>query len=288
MNLANLACNTVLIFGDDGLEAVGLPRIGMPALGVLGSGLASSLASVVGLFVVFFRGVVKQAGLPTRADLRADPATQREIWRLGMPISMHLIAEVGAFSVAGIFAGWLGPQAAAGHQVALGLASLSFTMALGMSNATSILVGRAVGRGDTPGARRAGLLGIAAGTIAMGCSAIVFAVAPHACARILTDKPDILEAAVPLIRIAAVFQLADAVQSVASGALRGAGDTRSARNANMFGYYALGLPLSLLLGFGFHLGAVGIWWGLTVALFVVAIVLLYRFYRLSSGEIRRV
>jgi len=287
MNLANLAGNTVLIFGDDGLEAIGLPRIGAPALGVLGSGLASSFASIAGLFVIF-RAVVKQVGFPTRDDVRTDRKVQKEIVRLGMPIGMHLLAEVGAFSVAGIFAGWLGPQAAAGHQVALGLASLSFTMALGISNATSILVGRAVGRGDTPGARRAGLVGIAAGTVAMGVSAILFAMAPWACARVLSNKPDILEAAVPLIRIAAVFQLADAVQAVAAGALRGAGDTHSARNANMLGYYVLGLPLSLLLGFGFKLGAVGIWWGLTAALFAVAIALLIRFFRLSASEIRRI
>jgi multidrug resistance protein, MATE family len=286
-NVANLVFNTIFIFGDDGLARVGLPRVGLPALGVLGSGMASSLASIAAVVVVF-RDIVRRGGWPTAAERRADPATMRSITRIGWPIAMHLLAEVGAFSVAGIFAGWLGPGPAAGHQVALGLASMSFVTALGLSNATSVRVGRAIGRGDPAGARRAGIVGICTAMVVMAIAAVVFAIAPWACARILTDEPDILAAAVPLIRIAAVFQLADAAQVAVAGALRGAGDTRSAQIANMLGYYLLGLPLALVLGFVFDLGAVGIWWGLTAALFAVAFALVIRFLRMSSDEMRRI
>ena len=286
-NATNIVGNILLIYGDEGLAYIGLPRVGLPSLGVLGSGLASSIASIVS-FGIVFRDIVRREGGVRAEELRADRETTRSIVRVGWPIGTHLLAEVGAFSVAGIFAGWIGPEAAAGHQVALSLASLSFTIALGMANATSVLVGRAVGRGDSTGARHAGLLGIASTCAVMGVSAIVFAAAPTFCARILSDKPDVIAAAVPLIRIAAIFQLADGAQAVAAGALRGAGDTTSARNANVVGYYAFGIPLALLLGFAVGMGAVGIWWGLTAALFAVATALVFRFARLAPTQMKRI
>lgn len=285
-NIANVIGNIIFIYGDDGLARLGLPRVGLPPLGVFGAGLSSTIASFVTCAAIF-GDIFRRGGAPRRDDLRDDPEMRRAIVRVGWPIGLHLLAEVGAFSLAGLFAGWLGPLAVAGHQVALTLASASFMIALGLSNATSVLVGRSVGRGDAAGARRVGIVGIATTVGAMSVSALVFALAPELCASILSDKPDIIAAAVPLLRIAAVFQLADGAQAVAAGALRGAGDTRSASTANMIGYYALGIPLALLLGFPAGMGARGIWWGLTAALFAVGITLVVRFTRMSASEIRR-
>lgn len=286
-NIVNLIGNVILIYGDPGLERLGLPGIGLPPLGVFGSGLSTTIASFVTLFVIY-RAIMKHGARPTREDFRRDNEIIRRIVRVGWPIAMHLLAEVGAFSLAGIFAGWLGPQAMAGHQVALSLASMSFVFALGVGNATAVRVGLAVGRSDSPGARRAGFAGLVAGVMMMSVSISLFAFAPGFCARILTDKPDVIEATIPLLRIAAIFQLADATQVIAAGALRGAGDTKTTQIVNMLGYYVVGLPLALILGFGFHLGAPGIWWGLTAALFGVAITLLVKFVRLSQTEIRRI
>ncbi len=286
-NIINLVANVVLVYGDPGLERLGLPPIGLPPLGVFGSGLSSTIASFVTLFAIY-RAIVKHGATPTRADFRRDVEIIRRIVRMGWPIAMHLLAEVGAFSLTGIFASWLGPQTMAGHQVALTLASMSFVFALGVGNATAVRVGLAVGRNDSPGVRRAGFAGLIAGVMMMSVSISLFAFAPGFCARILTDKPDVIEAAIPLLRIAAIFQLADATQVIIAGALRGAGDTRTTQVVNMIGYYIVGLPLTLILGFGFHLGAPGIWWGLTVALFGVAITLFIKFVRLSRGEIRRI
>lgn len=286
-NIANLIGNIILIYGDPGLERLGLPPIGLPPLGVFGSGLSSTIASFVTLFVIY-RALMRHGARPTREDYRRDVEIIKRIVRMGWPIAMHLLAEVGAFSLAGIFAGWLGPRAMAGHQVALTLASMSFVFALGVANATAVRVGLAVGHNDSPGARRAGFAGLVAGAMLMSVSIGLFAFAPGLCARILTDKPDVIEAAIPLLRIAAIFQLADAAQVIAAGALRGAGDTRTTQVANMLGHYLVGLPLALILGFVFHLGAPGIWWGLTAALFGVAITLVIKFERLSRREIRRI
>jgi MATE family multidrug resistance protein len=286
-NIANVIGNVILIYGDPGLERLGLPAIGLPPLGGFGAGLSSTIASFVTLFVIY-RAVMQHGGRPASDDFRKDVEIMRRIFRLGWPIGMHLLAEVGAFSLAGIFAGWLGPRAAAGHQVALGLASMSFVFALGVANATAVRVGLAVGRNDSAGVRRAGFAGLLAGAMMMSVSIVLFAFAPALCARILSDKPDIIEAAIPLLRIAAIFQLADSTQVIAAGALRGVGDTHTTQVANMIGYYIVGLPLALILGFGFHLGAPGIWWGLTASLFGVAVTLVIKFVRVSRREIHRI
>ncbi len=286
-NIANFIGNVIFIYGDAGLAWFGLPGIGLPALGVFGSGLSSTMASFVALMALY-RPLMRHGGRPEPEDFRRDPETMRQIARLGKPIALHLLAEAGAFSLAGVFAGWLGPQALAGHQVALGLASMSFVFALGVANATAVRVGLAVGRNDSAGVRRAGFAGLLAGTLMMSVSILLFAFAPGLCARVSTDKPDVIRNAVPLLRIAAIFQLADAAQVIMAGALRGAGDTTTTQYVNMIGHYLVGLPLALVLGFVFHLGAEGIWWGLTAALFGVAITLVIQFVRLSRGEIRRI
>jgi MATE family multidrug resistance protein len=212
----------------------------------------------------------------------------RRVLALGVPIGLQMLAEVGAFAIASVLVGRLGPTAAAGHQVALTLASFTFTVSLGVASATAVLVGRAVGRDDAPGARRAGFAGLAASAAFMSCSAAAFFFAPTALARILTDQPDVLAVAGPLVRIAAFFQLSDGAQVTAAAALRGAGDTRTPQIANVVGHYLVGLPLAVGLGFAAGWGVGGIWWGLSAGLTFVAIALMARFHVLSKRPIARV
>ena len=110
---------------------------------------------------------------------------------------------------------------------------------------------------------------------------------PEAIASVITNEPAVIEAALPLLVIAAAFQLSDGVQAVAAGALRGAGDTRWPLAANLIGHYGVGLPLGCLLTFGLDMGPSGLWWGLSAGLSAVAIALTFRFIRLSARPIRR-
>jgi MATE family multidrug resistance protein len=278
-NLVNLAGNAHFIYG--------VPSLGIPAMGVVGSALSSSFASacMFGVLVVALRALPA----PEDPDRRTfDPVLTRSIVRLGLPIAGQLVAEVGAFALAGVLCGRLGEVPGAAHQVALTLASITFTLTLGVSAATSVRVGQHVGHDDTPAARRAGFLGLATGVCVMMTSGLAFLTMPGLLARGIAPAAEIVAAAIPLVGVAAVFQVFDGLQVVAAGALRGAGDTRAALWANVIGYYVLGLPIGVLLGFFAGWGAAGVWWGLTVGLIVVAVWLVARFALVSSRPIRRV
>lgn len=276
-NLVNFVGNWILIYGVD--------AVGIPALGVVGSGIASSVATVASL-AVLLRSMPPAAPDPDRR--RHDPELVRKILTLGFPVGLQLLAEVGIFATTGVLAGRISSDAAAAHQVALTLASFTFTVTLGFASATTVLVGKAIGRGDTPAARHAGFLGLKAAAAFMTLSALAFVIFPGPLARILTTDASVIAAAIPLLQIAAVFQLSDGTQVVAAGALRGAGDTRAPLIMNVVGYYGVALPILIGLGFGLGWGAPGLWWGLSAGLTVVAVSLTVRFARLSSQAIARV
>jgi MATE family multidrug resistance protein len=126
------------------------------------------------------------------------------------------------------------------------------------------------------------------GATFMAFTGIAFFVAPEVFARLLSDKPEVLAAAAPLVRIAGVFQISDGLQAVSAGALRGAGETHMLHRANLVGHYVIGLPIAVLLGFYVGLGAPGLWWGATVGLTAVAAFLTYRFHRISLKPLARV
>ena len=146
-------------------------------------------------------------------------------------------------------------------------------------------VGLAVGARDRERTRAAGFAALLTAAAWMSCTALILLVAPRAVARMVTNQADVIAAAVPLLFVAAVFQLSDGIQVVAAGALRGAGDTHFSFLANLIGYWFIALPISLYLGFRRSMGVVGLWWGLCAGLVVVATLLFLRFNRLSSREI---
>jgi MATE family multidrug resistance protein len=270
-NVANLLLDIALVFG----------KAGMPALGAPGSALATSFCGLVQFLVIAF-AVHPQKGISRKLVL----LDLRKALNVGIPVGLQMGAEVGVFAVVGLLAARLGALNAAAHQVAIALASFTFCAAVGVGMAGSVRVGRAVGARDTAGARRAGLMAFASGTFVMGLSAIAFWLFPGPLARILSDRPEVIAASVPLLAVCAVFQLSDGVQGVGSGVLRGVGDTRFAFVANVCGHYLVGLPLAILLGLHLGWGVIGLWWGLCAGLTAVAAALLTRFIRLSSREIK--
>ncbi|MBI4703554.1 MAG: MATE family efflux transporter [Deltaproteobacteria bacterium] len=284
-NLVNLAAVFPLVFGGSVLPAWAGALRGLPALGAAGAAAATSIAFVAQLAVVLL--ALRAVPCPELARGSRRPARRElgQAWRVGLPVGLQIGAEVGIFALVAFLAGRLGPLPLAAHQVALTLASFTFMVVLGVSSAGSVRVGRAIGAADPAGTRRAGLVAMGSGAAFMALSATALLLFPRDLARLLTDQPAVVAAAVPLVAVAAVFQLSDGLQAVASGALRGAGDTRFALVANLAGHYAVGLPLAVGLSFGLGLGVVGLWWGLWAGLTTVAALLLVRFVRLSSRPI---
>jgi MATE family multidrug resistance protein len=214
-------------------------------------------------------------------------ALSRMLW-LGAPIGAQMLLEVGAFGTVALFMGWLGVDQVAAHQVALNLASLTFMVPLGVSSAAAVIVGHAVGRGDAAGVRRSTWAALTVGAGFMALMAFVLIGAPALLARLYTSDPAVVGLAVLLLPIAGVFQVFDGIQVVSLGVLRGLGDTRVPVIANVVGFWCLGIPVSLWLGFGMGYGAVGLWWGLVVGLVMVATFLILRVKQRESRDLARV
>jgi MATE family multidrug resistance protein len=266
-NLVNILGNWLLIFG----------HWGMPALGVRGSALSTVLARLY------------LAGILLLAVRRRDPAAFRHIGelfqgvgrllRLGFPAALSIGFEVGVFNAATALAGTLDPVSLAAHTIALNAASLTYMVPLGIASAAAVSVGHALGAGSRTNAARAGWTAIWLGIVYEVLSALCFLIFPHQIARLYTGDTRVVSLSVTLLGIAAVFQLFDGIQTVATGALRGMGNTRTAMVWNLLGYWIIGLPAGYWLCFGLGWGAVGLWYGLCSALVLVALGLWLAWHR---------
>jgi MATE family, multidrug efflux pump len=279
-NVVNVVVCNVLVRGDDALAAIGMRPRGLPRLGALGAGIAFSVACLVLAIIVLaaawrFRPASRTARVPMRLTMR-----------LGLPIGLQSLAEIGVFTVGALLVGRFGAAAVSAHQIAIGLASFTFMGALGVSGATAVRVGYAVGQARS--ARRAGLFGIGLGVGFMALGALAFAGVPGPLVRLFTEDPEAIELGKALLLIAAAFQLFDGVQAVAAGALRGAGDVRYPFVANVCAHWAVGFPAACVFGFVLGWGVRGIWWGLTSGLVCVSALLASRFLKISRNVIARV
>jgi multidrug resistance protein, MATE family len=280
-NLANAGLDWLLIFG----------HWGCPELGATGAALATVVCRWLMLFGLLWFGW-RDLGPPLLTLLRdASVRASAFAWqpvlrllRLGASIGGQFLLELGVFGATALLIGSLDAargdatgSGIAGHQIALQLASLSFMVPLGLGMAASVRVGWATGRGDLPGVARASFVALVTGATVMAGFMLLFLLAPNALAAALTSNPQHVAAAAALIPIAGVFQIGDGLQVVAIGCLRGLGDVRSPLWANVVGFWLLGLPLGCWLAFGGSTGtgAAGLWWGLVVGLFVVAVALLW-------------
>ena len=207
----------------------------------------------------------------------------RELLRLGFPAATQILLEIGVFSVATAFIGKLGPVPLAGHQIALNAAAFTYMVPLGISSAAAVRVGHAIGRRDPVGARRAGWTAIALGAAFMSCAGILFLAAPTWLARLFSPDPAVIRIGSTLLLVAAAFELFDGLQTVATGALRGLGDTKTPMITNLVAYWLIGLPFGYALCFHFGWGALGLWIGLCIGLILIGSALSYTWHRRSHS-----
>jgi multidrug resistance protein, MATE family len=267
-NLVNLAGNWALIYG----------HLGLPAMGTVGSGWSTCVARIYMMSVLLVYCVYYDRRYKTGLrETRRLPDFFR-IWRLvqlGLPAATQFGMEVGVFAVATAMIAKLGAIALASHQVALNTVSFTYMVPLGISAAAAVRVGQALGRGDAHGASRAGWTAMLLGTGFMGVMTILFLAAPQYIVRIYTPDTVVIRAAGTLLFVGGFFQLFDGMQTVATGALRGAGDTRTPMICHLILYWLVGLPLGAYLCFHLGWGAAGLWTGLCIALILIGCALLY-------------
>jgi MATE family multidrug resistance protein len=273
----NALGNYALMFG----------HFGFPALGLVGAGISSALVHAF-MFLALIGFVVRDRRLRRYAPLyrfwRADWPRFREIVKIGAPIGLTIMAESGMFSAAAFLMGILGTTQLAAHAIALQCAAVAFMVPLGVSQAATVRVGLAVGAGDRAGVGRAGWAALALGAGFAVFGALLFWLLPRPLVDLFLDlgAPEqwpVVELAVSLLGIVALFQVFDGAQIIAAGALRGLKDTRVPMIMATFGYWPVGFGTSALLGFALGLGGLGIWAGLALGLMVVAVLVIWRFHR---------
>jgi len=265
-NAVNAAANWVFIYG----------HLGLPALGIAGSAWATNLARTY--LALFLGGAIlwehRRRGLRhPQVPFLFDGARLGALFRMGAPAAAQTMVEVGVFGTVTILAGRLDPVSLGSHQIALNIASLAFMVPLGLASASAVQVGHAVGAGRLRDAVQAGWAALVVGLGAMLLVALPMLLIPNALLRPFSSDAAVLVMGARLLAIAAAFQLFDGAQAVATGVLRGVGDTRSAFVLNVIGHWGVGLPVGYALCFVAGWGVQGLWVGLSLGLTIVSLAL---------------
>ncbi len=275
----NILANQILMFGGIGSFQW------FEGFGVTGTGWATTLTNLWMLLILAFyfqrSQVLRRYGFFKSAGFA--PGTLRLLLGTGWPVGVAILSEVGLFAGMTLFMGYLGEAALAAHQIALNVASLTFMCALGVAYATTVRVGKAMGEKDPMGARRAGFIGMGLGMALMGCAGVVFWSVPEWIMGLYLDlrAPEnqaVLTLGAQLLRLAALFQLFDALQVTSQGGLRGLKDTFIPMVIGFCCYWLIGLGSGLWLGFGLQQGATGLWMGLVLGLMSAGVMLSARFF----------
>jgi MATE family multidrug resistance protein len=271
----NALFNYALIFGN----------WGMPELGIQGAGLASLVGSSLGFVLMAWFAVRARPEHELFRNLhKPDWEFFSRVFKLGWPIGLTNFAETGLFGASTVMMGWVGTVALAAHGVALQIASLTFMMHVGLSQAITVRAGRAWGKDDRVLLKVSSQAAMALSLIAAGATMILFLTVPEVLIGLFVDpddpqRPAILVAGATLLAMAALFQLVDSGQVMALGMLRGVQDTRVPMIMAIISYWVIGLPVSYLLAFTFGFEGPGIWLGLTVGLACACVMMQLRFWR---------
>ncbi len=274
-NGINIVLNYILIYG----------KLGFPALGLIGAGWATFISRV--LMALWMGGYILYSHkfLIYRKYLNLKHLSSTHMLRLvklGLPISVQMVFEMGAFSFSAIMIGWMGAKELAAHQIAINVASVTYMMASGIAAAATIRVGNQKGLGNNRAMRMAGFSSFIMAIGFMIISGLIMVTGNNLIPMLYINDPEVIQIASVLLIIAALFQISDGVQVVGLGALRGLEDVRVPSMISLIAYWVIGLPVGYLLCFKADFGVNGIWTGLLVGLSIAAILLFIRFKKLTT------
>ncbi len=271
-NVVNILVNYVLIFGKFGLTPMGLNGAG-----------TGTLVSRIIMPILFAAIIIRKSRYRQYFVLaRSQPILRDHIislLKIGLPIGLQLIVEVSAFAIGAVMMGWLGEMPLAAHQVAMGLASFTYMISLGVSQANTIRVSHQMGVQDFMSMKRAAYASTHLVLVFMSFTALVFISARNYLPYLFTSDVQVIKIAAGLLIIAAIFQFFDGLQVVMLSTLRGMADVTSPMIIAFIAYLFIGIPTSYVFAFIFNVGPQGIWLGYLVGLGTAGVLFYLRFRR---------
>jgi MATE family multidrug resistance protein len=270
--------NWVLMFG----------HFGAPALGAVGCGYASAITMWLIMIALAIYMMWSPKYRPLKIFSRIGPVrldALKEILVLGVPIAVTITAEAGLFNAVSVLMGTRGASIAAAHQVAINFAMTMFMVPLALSSAITIRVSHELGAGRVRAARFSGGFGILVCGLFMSCSATFMLFFRDAVVGIYTNDPSVTSIAINLLLMAAIFQIADGIQIGSAGALRGYKDTRVPMVINTFAFWVLAFPLAYMAAVTYKAPPAYTWGAFIVGLSVAAVLLAWRYARLSRAHL---
>lgn len=273
--MLNVILNWILIYG----------KFGFPMLSLDGAGYAtliSRIAMAGFIWIYVFRSKKTKEFLPENSHI--DKKEVFKIFKLGIPGGMQLFFEVGAFAGAAIVIGWLGTNSLAAHNVVISIASLTYMIAAGISAATSIRVGSAVGEQNRAAVLLSGRTGFLVVIIFTSFTCATFLLFDKPIVAIFNTNPEVVKIAAGLMFMAALFQISDGMQVVALGGLRALSDVKLPTAITLMAYWGVGLPLGWWCAFSLKMGAMGVWVGLTAGLLFSAVFMTSRFFVIAKKK----
>lgn len=255
-----------------------------PELGLNGAAIGTIASRILMFLILYFylKGNPVFKLLFDYKEWSVNHSLIKEIMRRSIPAGFQSFFEIAAFSFAVVMMGWLSETDLAAHQIAINVASTTYMMATGFAHAGGIRVGEAWGYKDGQGIIFSGRAAYAWVIGFMGICSLVILLFGQWIIKIYIDNDAVLAAALPLLTIAAFFQLSDGIQAVGLGVLRGLADIKIPTYITFIAYWLISLPVGYFLGFKFGYEAVGIWLGLLFGLTFSAVFLYVRFKRVSK------
>ncbi|HXR82980.1 MAG TPA: MATE family efflux transporter [Hanamia sp.] len=259
---------------------------GFPRMELMGAGWGTLITRIfifiVLAFIILYHRTFRRYVAVRSKVWKIKSHTIRELLHIGIPSSFQITMEAGAFAISGILIGTIGAVEQAAHQIALSMASLTFMVSMGLSQAGSIRVSNAFGRNDRFAIREIGKSTTIMALIYGSFCAIIFILFRHQLPFIFNSDKDVVLMAGYLLLFAALFQISDSTQAVSAGLLRGIKDVKVPTVFVLIAYWAIGIPVGCLLAFYFKMGAAGIWTGFIAGLTFSAIFLSFRFKKMSE------
>ena len=277
----NFFINWLLIYGN-----WGFPRMELVGAG-WGTLITRIIIFVALAFIILYHSTFRRYIAVRSKEWKFKWETLKDLLAIGLPSSFQITMEAGAFAVSGILIGTIGAVEQASHQIALSMASLTFMVSMGLSQAGSIRTSNAFGRNDFHAIRSIGKSTLVIALIYGSLCAVVFILLRNQLPLIFNNDKEVVSLASFLLLFAAIFQISDSTQATSAGLLRGIKDVKVPTVFIAIAYWAIGIPVGCLLAFYFKMGAAGIWTGFIVGLTFSAIFLTARFLKMSERNQRQ-